>query len=482
MADNYDYNVIVIGAGSAGLVSSYIAAAVKSRVALIEREKMGGDCLNTGCVPSKSLIRTAKAVHESKKAKELGLKKIDVEFEFSEVMERVSRVIKQIEPHDSVERFEGLGVEVFQGEAKVISANEVQVGDKILTTKNIIIATGAAPYVPPIPGLTDAPYVTSDTIWDIRELPKKLVVIGGGPIGSELSQAMSRLGSEVTVIEGGSQILKKEDPQFSNLIKKRFESEGIKVLTEHSAVEVLTLEDGTHALRCTHNGQSVDVPFSLLLVALGRRARVTGFGLEELGIEINKNQTLEADIFLRTNVPNIYVCGDVTGPYQFTHFGAHQAYYAVVNALFSPFKKTKADYSIVPWCTFTDPEVAHVGLNETEAKKKNVPYKIFEYSFSELDRAITDGDDYGFMRVLVKPGKDTILGVTIAGSRASDLIAEFVLAMKYGLGLSKILSTIHLYPSYPEANKALAGVWKKQTAPRWVFPLLKRYHALRRLF
>ncbi|NOX92623.1 MAG: FAD-dependent oxidoreductase, partial [Gammaproteobacteria bacterium] len=402
---SFDYNIVVIGGGSAGLVSAYIAAAVKAKVLLIEKHKMGGDCLNTGCVPSKALIRSAKMLHYAKRAKDFGFKTATIDFEFAEVMERVQRVIQQIEPHDSVERYTELGVEVMQSEAKIISPYEVEVEGKIVTAKNIVVATGARPAVPPIPGLDETGYLTSDTVWNLRERPRRLVVLGGGPIGCELAQSFQRLGSEVFLIQRGVQLLPREDAEVAGLVETRFREEGVHVLTGHAA-QRFEMSGGQHVLICEHKGTEVRIEFDQLLLALGRKANVQGFGLESLNVKIAPQGTVEADEFLRTNYPNIYVCGDVTGPYQFTHTAAHQAWYVAVNALFSPFKSFRVDYSVIPWATFTDPEVARVGLNELEAKEKNIAYEISTYGIDDLDRAIADSEAHGLVKVLTIPGKD----------------------------------------------------------------------------
>lgn len=477
----FEYNIVVIGAGSAGLVTSYIAAAVKAKVALIERDRMGGDCLNTGCVPSKALIRSAKMLHYARRAEDWGFKRTDVEFDFAEVMDRVHGVIGAIEPHDSVERYTELGVDCIQGEARIISPWEVQVGDRTITARNIVVATGAGPLVPPIPGLDQVDALTSDNLWQLRERPERLVVLGGGPIGSEMTQAFARLGSQVTQVEMQPRILAREDPEISALVSEQFEREGIRVLTNHKATRFGRDDDGQrYMVAVDDEGNEVRLDFDRVLVALGRRARTRGFGLEELGVEISKRGTVESDEFLRTNFPNIYVCGDVAGPYQFTHTAAHQAWYAAVNALFSPFKEFKADYRVVPWTTFTDPEVAHVGLSELEAKEQGVPYEVTTYGIDDLDRAIADGEAHGMVKVLTPPGKDRILGVTIAGPHAGDLLAEYVLAMKYNLGLNKILGTIHTYPTLAEANKYAAGNWKKANAPEKLLAWVEKFHGWRR--
>jgi len=476
----FDYNIVVIGAGSAGLVSSYIASAVKAKVALIEKHKMGGDCLNTGCVPSKALIRSAKMVHYFRRASDFGLKPQEPQFDFAKVMERVQRVIAEIAPHDSVDRYTELGVECIEGSAKITSPFQVQVGERTLTTKNIIVATGAGPLVPPIPGLSEVPYLTSDTVWGLRTLPKRLIVLGGGPIGCELAQSFARFGSQVSLVEMAPRIMSREDPDVSELISQRFTSEGISALAAHKALRV---EKDGKILVCEHQRKEVKIPFDEILIALGRKANVKGFGLEELGIEISKTGTIQTDEYLRTtHYPNIYVCGDVAGPFQFTHTAAHQAWFAAVNSLFSPFKKFKADYRVIPWCTFTDPEVARVGLNETEAKQKGVSFEVTRYGIDDLDRAIAEGEAHGFVKVLTPPGSDRILGVTIVGDHAGDIICEYVAAMKHGFGLNKILGTIHIYPTLAEANKYAAGVWKKAHAPKTALAFLTRFHAWRRGF
>lgn len=475
---SFDTNIIVIGAGSGGLISAYIAAAVKARVTLIERHKMGGDCLNTGCVPSKALIKSARFLNDVKNSSKFGIKSADAEFDFADVMERVQDVIKKIEPHDSIERFTGLGVDCITGEAKIVDPWTVEVNNQTITARNIIIATGARPFVPPIEGLDQVSWYSSDNIWDLREQPKRMIILGGGPIGCEMAQAFSRLGSEVTQVEMAPRIMIREDAEVSAMVEERFKSEGVNVLTNTRATACKNT--GEQVLVCEQDGKTIEVPFDAMLVAIGRKPNVEGFGLEELGVTLRKNTTIETDDFLRTNFDNIFAVGDVTGPYQFTHTASHQAWYAAVNSLFGQFKKYKADYSVIPWATFTDPEVARVGLNESEAKEKNIAYEVTTYGIDDLDRAIADSEDHGMVKVLTVPGKDKILGVTIVGAHAGDLIPEFVLAMKYKLGLKKILGTIHTYPTMSEANKAAAGNWQKDHAPQFALKLLKRYHSWRR--
>jgi pyruvate/2-oxoglutarate dehydrogenase complex dihydrolipoamide dehydrogenase (E3) component/uncharacterized membrane protein YdjX (TVP38/TMEM64 family) len=478
----FDRNLIVIGAGSAGLVTAYIAAAVKAKVTLIEKHKLGGDCLNTGCVPSKAMIRSAKLLSHMQRSQEFGIREAKAEFDFADVMERVQRVIKTVEPHDSAERYSELGVEVIAASAKLISPWEVELlrnsGERErLTTRSIVIATGGRPFVPPLPGLEEVGYVTSDTIWELRQLPRRLLVLGGGPIGCELTQAFARFGAQVTQVQQGPRIMVREDPEVSAMVTQRFRDEGISVLLDHQA-KAFVVEDGEKILLAEHQGEEVRIPFDTLLVAVGRAAKLHGYGLEELGIAANR--TIETNAYLQTKYPNIYAAGDVAGPFQFTHTAAHQAWYAAVNALFDPFKKFRTDYSVIPWATFVEPEVARVGLNETDARARNIPYEVTRYGIDDLDRAIADGEAHGFIKVLTVPGKDRILGVTIVGEHGGDLIAEYVLAMRHGIGLNKILGTIHIYPTLAEANKYVAGNWKKAHAPQKLLAWVARFHAWRR--
>ncbi len=472
----FDYNMVVIGGGSAGLVSAYIAAAVKAKVALVEADRMGGDCLNTGCVPSKALIASAKLRSHVSRAEEFGFKAGQLDVDFARIMERVQAKIQKVAPHDSQERYTDLGVDCYTGHARIVSPFEVEVNGSVLTCRNIIVATGARPMVPPIPGLDQVDYLTSDTIWGIRSLPERLVVLGAGPIGCEMAQAFSRLGSQVTQVQMADQIMEREDPDAAQLVADRFIKEGIDLRLNHKAVKVET--DGQeHILVCEHGGDTVRIAFDRILIALGRVPNVTGFGLEELGVELGRSKNIATNDFLQTNYPNIYCSGDVHGRYQFTHTAAHESWYASVNALFGRFKKFRADYRVIPWTTFTDPEVARVGLNEREAEEKNIACETVVYNIDDLDRAIADSEDHGFVKVLTVPGKDKILGVTIVGHHAADILAEFVLAMKYNLGLNKILGTIHIYPTMAEANKYAAGVWKKAHAPEKLLSWVERYHA-----
>ena len=474
----YEANIVVIGAGSGGLVSSLIAAAVKAKVILIERHQMGGDCLNTGCVPSKAILRSAKIANYMHRAEEFGFEPVEVKPVFKNVMQRVQDVIKTIEPHDSVERFTGLGVECVMGEAEIIDKHTVKVGDRSITTKNIIIAAGARPFVPTIPGLDQISYLTSDNIWQLEEQPKRLVVLGGGPIGCELSQAFAKLGSQVTMVEMMGQLMGREDADVAEVITKRFQGDGINVLTNHKAIKVT--DDGQKVLHCESESGLVEVPFDEILVAVGRKANSDGMNLERLGIKLRRNGTIETDEYLRTDVPNIFACGDIAGPYQFTHTASHQAWFATVNALFGFAKKFKVDYRVIPWATFTMPEVARVGLSESEAEEQGLDYEVTRYGIDDLDRAIADGEAHGFVKVITPKGKDKVLGVTIVGHHAAELIAEYVLAMKYNLGLNKILGTIHLYPSLAESNKFVAGNWKRDHQPHGLLKWVEKFHNWRR--
>ena len=483
---SFDRNLVVIGAGSAGLVSAYIASAVKAKVTLVEKHKMGGDCLNTGCVPSKALIRSAKLLSQLARSGELGIRNVEVDFNFADIMERVQRVIKTVEPHDSVERYTKLGVDVVEGTAKITFPWSVEItgasGTQTLTTRSIIIATGARPFVPDIPGIEEIGYLTSDSVWDIRQQPKRILILGGGPIGCELAQAFSRLGSRVTLLQRRSRLLPKEDPEVSTMVLERFQQEGIDVQLQHQPKEFHVV-DGEKRVTCTNlSNQNSDtqIPFDQILLALGRSANTSGFGVEELNIPLNDNGTIKVNDYLQTSYRNIYACGDVAGPYQYTHAAAHQSWYSTVNALFDPLKKFKADYSVIPHATFVDPEVARVGINELEAKQQGIAYEVTSYGIDDLDRAIADETAHGMVKVLTVPGKDKILGVTIVGEHAGDLIAEFVLAMRHGIGLNKILGTIHIYPTLAEANKYVAGNWKRAHAPEGLLNWVERFHRWRR--
>ena len=488
----FERNLVVIGAGAAGLVTSYIAAAVKAKVTLVEAGRMGGDCLNTGCVPSKALIRSARLAHQIRHADRYGLEPGEPEIDFRRLMARVRAVIRKIEPHDSVERYSALGVEVLQGRARIVDPWTVEValnegGTRRLSTRSIVIATGARPTVPDLPGLEAVGYLTSDTVWDafaaLDAPPRRLLVLGGGPIGCELAQACARLGSQVVLVGRAPQLLPREDADVGAFARAALEADGVEVLTGVAALrcEQETAAGGTDKFLVVADpasGGERRIAFDTLLCAVGRSARLEGFGLEALGIPTGA--TVATDDFLQTRYPNILAAGDVAGPLQFTHVAAHQAWHAAVNALFGHLRRFRVDYRCVPHTTFTDPEVARVGLNETEAHARGIAFEFTRYDLAELDRAITDGADRGFVKVLTVPGKDRILGATIVGEHAGELLAEFVLAMKHGLGLNKLLGTIHAYPTFAEANKSVAGEWKRAHAPQRVLRWLERHHAWRR--
>ncbi|MGE0858787.1 MAG: FAD-dependent oxidoreductase [Gammaproteobacteria bacterium] len=483
-----DRNVIVIGAGSAGLVAAFIAAAVRAKVTLIERDAMGGDCLNTGCVPSKALLRAAKHIHQARYGAAFGLPNSEAPVDFTAVMAHVARSIETIRPHDSVERYTELGVECISGDARLVSPWTVAVNGRELSARAIILATGAEPALPDLPGLAEAPYLTSDTLWHLRELPRRLLVLGGGPIGCEMAQAFARFGCEVTVVEMAPRLLSREDEDVSAFVHQVFAAEGINVETSARALAFEHDADG-HRLRCERVTQSrrrrapaetFSLEFDRVLVALGRRPRTAGLGLEEQGISFGANGSLELNDHLQSSLPSVFACGDLAGPYQFTHAAAHQAWYATVNALFGDFKRFAVDYRVMPWCTFTDPEVARVGLNEQEARARGLPHEVTRYDLAALDRAITDDCARGFVKVLTPPGSDRILGATIVGEHAGDLLAEFVLAMKHNLGLGKILATPHVYPTLAEANRHTAGAWRRAHASPRVLDWLARFHRWRR--
>ncbi|WP_297797554.1 bifunctional TVP38/TMEM64 family protein/FAD-dependent oxidoreductase [uncultured Marinobacter sp.] len=482
--ESYDYNLLVIGGGSAGLVSAYIAAAVKAKVALIEKHKMGGDCLNTGCVPSKALIRSAKAADTMRQGNRYGLESVPVKGSFRNIMNRVQEVIAKVEPHDSPERYRKLGVECIFGEATFVSPWELEVKHndgrtERLTARSIVVATGGKPAMPPIPGLDDMNPLNSDNLWQLQEQPERLLVLGGGPIGSELAHAFGRLGSKVTQVEMGERLLVKEDVEVSELIRKQFERDGIDLRLNHAAKE-FSIEDGEKVVYCEHQGERVRIAFDEVLVAVGRAANTEGLGLSNIGVETLPNGTVPVEEDMSLRFPNVFACGDVAGPYQFTHAAAHQAWYAAVNGLFGQFKRFRVDYRVMPWVTFTSPEVARVGLSEAEAKEQGIDYEVTRYELDDLDRAITESEDYGFIKVLTPPGKDKILGAVVVGSHAGEILAEFTLAMKHGLGLNKILGTIHPYPTWNESAKYAAGEWKRAHAPQGVLNLLEKLHGWRR--
>ena len=467
----YDYNMVVIGGGAAGLVTAYIASLVKAKVALIERDKMGGDCLNTGCVPSKALIKSASILAAAKNSHHYGIKSMAVDFDFAEVMERTQRVVRTIAPHDSRERYTSLGVDCLSATATILSPWEVDVGGQKITTRSIVIATGGRPFVPPIPGIENADILTSDTLWNLRQLPPRLIVLGGGAIGLEMAQCFARFGSRVTLVEAGGRIAPRQDEDASGVLADKLRREGVVVLTGHRAKEFRQ-----NVLVCESGSEDVELPFDKVLVAVGRRADTEELCSDDMDIKLRSDGAIEADEYLRTNYPNIFVCGDATGPFQLTHAASHQAWYAALNGLFGGWKKWRVDYSVIPQVIYTDPEIASVGLDEESARSGGIAYEVYRYDLGGLDRAVADGETEGFVKVLVDPGTDRLLGACTVGSRAGETIMEFVSAMKHGYGLGKILGTIHPYPTMGEANKFVAGIYKGAHKPEGLLRWAEKYH------
>ena len=509
----FDYNLIVIGGGAAGLVSAYVAAHAQTRVALIEAAEMGGDCLNRGCVPSKALIQSARVAHQLHQAAQFGLQAGPLNVDLAAVMHRLRAVIAAIAPHDSVQRYQGLGVDVFQAQAYILDPWTVELrrpGQEALrmTARRMVLATGAKPHVPDIPGLSTSGFVTSDTLWDAlaqrSELPRRIAILGGGPVGCELAQAFARLGSQVSLIESGSALLGREDADVSALVQQALERDGVRVFTQHRAVRCesaeLPQQQGLLVLcenapkRPADIGASTvlgssgvqagefAVPFDLLICATGRDARLAGFGLENLGLATG--QALQTNEFMQTEVPTLFAAGDVAGPYQSTHAAAHQAWYASVNALLDGWWALPARYGALPSTVYVAPEVARVGLNEKQAKARGVPYEVNLFSFADLDRALCDAPagemPAGFVKVLTPPGRDRLLGVTIVGDQAAELLAPYVLAMRHRLGLKAMLSTIHSYPTLSESARQVAGQWQRAHLPQWPLRWLRRWLTWRR--
>ena len=472
----FDRNLIVIGAGSAGLVSAMVAARLGARVTLVEAEAMGGDCLNTGCVPSKALIHMASLMAHSRKAAAMGLIGSPGAPDTRAAFAHVRRSILAVATHDSAERFESLGVDVREGHARLLSPWSVAIGDEVLTSRAIVIASGAAPTVPAIPGLDETGFLTSETLWRLQEAPRRLLILGGGPIGCELAQAFARLGSSVTMVQRPKRRLPREDDEASALVAARLELDGVQVLTGRR-VTAARLRDGAREMVLADGGV---VPFDALLIAIGRTPRTTGFGLEDLGVKLAENGAIATTATLQTSIPNIFACGDVAGPHQFTHAAGHQGWHAAVNALFGPFARLQPGRAVMPAVTYTDPEIARAGLNEREAKARGIAYEVTRHDLGELDRAIVDDARTGFVKLLTAPGSDRILGATIAAPRAGEMLAEIVLAMQHGIGLKKLLGTIHAYPTYTEANRDAGGAWRRAHAPAWALGVLRRYHGWRR--
>jgi pyruvate/2-oxoglutarate dehydrogenase complex dihydrolipoamide dehydrogenase (E3) component/uncharacterized membrane protein YdjX (TVP38/TMEM64 family) len=474
----FDENLVVIGGGSAGLIASLIAATVKAKVTLVERHRMGGDCLNTGCVPSKALITSGRVAKTLRDGERFGVGGAAPDVNFAKVMGHVKQAIATIEPNDSPERYQSLGVSVRLGEARIVDPWTVEVDGERITTRHIVVATGGRPLVPKIEGIDEVDYVTSDSVWELEELPERLVVLGSGPIGSELAQAFARLGSRVVMINASSRMLPREDADAAAIVEESFVEDGIEIHHDHRATAVREVDGARGVLVADGPGGHLEVPFDRLLVAIGRAPVTDVLGLDDLGVRKNENGTVAVNEYLQTSLPTIYACGDVIGPYQFTHIASHQAYYAAVNALFGSFWRTKANYAVVPWCTYTEPEVARVGLSEDEARQRGVAVEVSKFHFEHNDRAIAEGQRRGFVKVLTpEGGSDRVLGVTIVGPHAGELLAEWTLAMTHGIGLKKIMATIHVYPTLVEANKSAASTWRKKHAPEGLLEWVGRFHA-----
>ncbi len=465
------YNVVVIGAGTAGLVTAAGTAGLGGRVALVERARMGGDCLNTGCVPSKALISSARLAQAMRTADQWGLDAQEPRLDFARVFERMRARRAQIAPHDSQERMESLGVEVFRGEARFLSPHEVTVrlegsGENVrLRARHFVIATGSCPAIPPVEGLDGAPFFTNETIFDeLNEKPASLLVLGGGPIGCELGQALSRLGVKVTILQSGERLLPKEDADAAAALRQALEHEGI-VVRAGAKVQAAAKRAGSGVTLTLKDGSTLEA--DALLVATGRQPRIEKLDLEKAGVAVNSHG-IKVNACLQTSQPHIYAAGDVAGPFQFTHFAEYHARVIVRNILVPlQFLRQKTDYRVLPWCTYTEPEVARVGLSEDEAKKQDIAYDLYREEMSAVDRAVVEDEAAGFIKVLTARGSGKILGVTLMASRAGDLLHEFVLAMQCRLDLGKIGATIHAYPTFAlVARQVAASYEKKRLTPR----------------
>ncbi len=477
----FDYNLVVIGGGAAGLVSSIIASTVNAKVALIEQHTMGGDCLNTGCVPSKTILAIARKIRSAEKLSSTGFirEPIHIAVDFNAIKSKIREVISTIEPNDSVERYTSLGVDCMSGHASIVSPWMVKVDGKLLTTQKIIIASGASPFIPPIPGLSESGCYTSDTIWDMEKLPGTMTILGGGPIGCELAQAFSGLGVKVTIVEMADRLCNREDEEAGKILKEIFETESIQVLIKTKAVSFTKADSGlTEAVLERTDGEKIVIQTECVLAALGRKAITKNLGLETIGVTLNKDGTVAVDDFMCTDVPTVYACGDVAGPYQFTHTASHTAWYATVNSLFGGFKKFKKDFRVIPKVTYTEPEIASVGITESEAKESNIPFEVTKFDLKHLDRAIAEDNTKGFVKIITSKGSDTILGAVIVAPTAGEMLSELTMAMKCNVGLNKILSIIHPYPVWSEAVKFTAGMWKKNRKPEKLLKILEWYFSM----
>jgi pyruvate/2-oxoglutarate dehydrogenase complex dihydrolipoamide dehydrogenase (E3) component len=472
------YNVVVIGAGTAGLVTAAGTAGLGGRVALIERNKMGGDCLNFGCVPSKALISSARLIDKMRRSEAWGLRKIEPQFDFNEIFARMRARRAQIAPNDSQERFESLGVDVFRGQARFASAHSVKIDNQTLRAKNFVIATGTRALVPKIDGIDAVPYFTNETIFDeLKSKPESLIVLGGGPIGCELGQTFNRFGVRTTIVQRNVRLLPREDVDVSEFLENRLTSEGISVITNADARSVRCDGDQVKMSILRKAGASMEISASTLLMCPGRQPNIENFGLDAAGIRTNEHGVLVNE-YLQTSQPHIYAAGDIAGPFLFTHMADAQARVVVRNILMPfQFLRQKIDYSTVPWCTYVDPEIATVGLNEAAAENQKIEYDVIRQEMKDVDRAVVESEDTGFVKVLVAKGTNKILGATLVCEGAGDLMHEFVLAMKYEIGLGKIAATTHAYPTFAElARKAGDKYNKTRLTPtaRRVFSWLYR--------
>ncbi len=465
------YNLVVIGAGTAGLIASNITAALGGKVALIERDLMGGDCLNVGCVPSKSLIRPARLAAEMRKATEFGLQNIEINADaFPKIMERLRRIRAEISVNDSVQRYSDLGVDVFLGQGVFLDANTIQVGEKRLRFRKAVIATGARAVKPPIEGLDDIDYLTNETIFNLTKLPKRLLVLGGGPIGCEMAQAFRRLGSEVTIVQN-SRFLPNEDPDASALLANVFKKEGINVVLDAKVMRAFNTPEGLQALAVEHDGQEEILEADVVLVGVGRAPNVQDLGLEKVDVEFDKYKGIVVNDFLCTTNQNIYAAGDCCMAWKFTHAADAAAQIVVQNALFKGRKKLSD--LVMPWCTYTDPEIAHVGMYEKEALARGLQVESFMFPMHENDRALADGESNGFVKIMVKKGNDKILGATIVSAHAGEMISEITTAIVGGVGLSTLSGVIHPYPTQADAIRRTAGLYRKSKLTPFVAKLLK---------
>jgi pyruvate/2-oxoglutarate dehydrogenase complex dihydrolipoamide dehydrogenase (E3) component len=484
------YNLVVIGAGTAGLVAAAGAAGLGAKVALIERDLMGGDCLNVGCVPSKALIRCARAAADVRDADQFGVRgrvSGDVTVDFPSVMERMRRLRAEISPHDSVRRFRDLGIDVFLGSASFVDRQSVRVGDHVLRFSRAVIATGARASAPPIPGLKEAGYLTNETVFSLTELPARLAVIGAGPLGCELAQAFARFGSEVTLIESEPRIMPREDADAAAIVEQSLKRDGIRIVCGGKAAKVSNGQASNEkiiAVEC--EGQKIDVHINQILIGVGRQPNVEGLNLEAAAVEYDAKAGVKVNDYLQTRNPHIYAAGDscsASGGLKFTHLSDAHARIVIQNALF--FGRAKASRLVIPWCTYTDPEVAHVGMDEAEAKKRNINTHTIKIDLDTVDRAILDGESPpegggGFLKVMLRKGTDKILGATLVSSHAGETISELTTAITHGIGLRKLASVIHAYPTQAEVIKRAADAYNRTRLTPRVKKIFERVLAWRR--